>query len=171
MTEFEYGDLLWLDIPVLGKALYMVVDPPRQCPECGERLVSWEEAEDGRAYCPACGAEVPPESRPVCRNCGEADGVSLAIAANNAFGLGSDGEMTSYNHAVNRVVSFCGKSLAADIAAGRIRRVPPREAVERKRLIAWTTSNRYEPGEPIPDEIKRRFPLPGEEPPDKEDGE
>lgn len=157
----EYGDMLWMDHPLLGKTLYMVAEPPLECPHCGHRLVDWERDEAARAVlCPECGARVPEDSFPVCRRCGGRDQIALVIAANNAFGLGSDGEMTSYNHAVNRHLAFCRKSVEAEIKAGLLRLLPPREAVMRKRLIAWTTSDRYEEGKPIPKEIEEQFPMP-----------
>ena len=156
---FEYGDMFWMSNSSLGETLYMIVHSPIVCEHCGCDIKDWEPNEENKVYCPECKNIIEKFNHLICR-CGEDDLVSLVIASNNNFCCTSDGETISYNHMVNKVSSFCKKSIIEDMNKGRIRYLSKEEAVYRKRLLVWTDQPEYEPSKPIPQWIIDQFPMP-----------
>lgn len=159
---FEYGQMLWFsNEQSTGETLYMVINPPVVCETCKKPIYDWVLDEHESLECPSCGHKVE-EFNPTPCSCGGNDQISLVIAANNNFGCYHDGEVIPYNHMVNRVVTVCQKSLEKEIRQGKIRILSPEETVYRKRLLAWTAENTYEPGTPMPEWVKKQFPMPWE---------
>ena len=156
---FEYGDMLWMTNQSYGDTLYMVVRPPIVCEHCGFHIKDWEPNEENEVYCPECKEQIEKFDHLIC-NCGEDDFISVVVASNNNFCGTSDGDTMPYNHMVNKVSSFCKKSLIEDIRKGRIRYLSPEEAVYRKRLLVWTNQAEYDPGKAMPQWIIDQFPMP-----------
>lgn len=155
---FEYGDMLWLKNESMGETLYMVINPPIECEHCGKKIYDWELSENGEYFCPECREKIV-EFKPVkCHRCGENDLVSVIVAANNNFGCSFDGEVTPYNHMVNKISSFCKKEFIKDIEKGKIRYLSKEETIYRKRLLVWTGSNQYEPGKKMPEWVYELIP-------------
>lgn len=157
MNNLKYGDMLWLRHNTYGDTVYMVVNSPIVCEHCNKTILDWELNEENKFFCPKCMEEINHFALKKCE-CGEYDIVSLIIACNNNFGYTSDGEMIPYNSMVNRIFSFCKKSIEKDIKSGALKLLSAQEAIQRKRLLVWTSQENYEPGTPMPQWIIDRFP-------------
>ena len=57
----------------------------------------------------------------------------------------------------------CEKETLEAIARGEMKKCDPVEACQRKRDIVWTSLESYRPEDPMPEWIKSRFPMPGED--------
>lgn len=154
--KLKYGDMLQMYSHQMGHVLYMVVNPPIICEHCKNVIHGWEQVQEFK--CPKCDQEIHEFQKQICK-CGEYDLIELVVAADNNFGLQSDGEMFSYNRLVNRLYCHCLKDVEKEIESGKLKVLTDEEAVMKKRLIAWTSQDNYEPGKEMPKWIEEMFPM------------
>ena len=160
----EYGDVLYAENDAMGRVVYYVVRPPVRCEYCGFIIKDWDyEMGTKQLYCPECGRQVLAFERPRCKRCGGNDMITLVVAANNAFCLEEGDGVIPYNHKVNVTYTVCEKETLEAIARGEMKKCDPVEACQRKRDIVWTSLESYRPEDPMPEWIKSRFPMPGED--------
>ena len=141
----------------------MVVNPPIVCEHCDSVVFEWRSS-CGDVVCPECGEVIHDRFYYPCPHCHGDDYHTLRVVNNNNWHYDStSGEVTEYNDMKGTVMNVCGKSLLDDIKCNRVVLSTARESQDIKRKIAWTASDDYEPGKPIPQSIIDRFPYDAQE--------
>ena len=157
ILSVDMGDGKW------GKVLYLVVQPPIVCEHCDTVVFEWRSSA-GDVVCPDCGNVILDRFYYPCPVCGDDDYHTLRVVNNNNWHYDStSGEVTDYNDKKGFVMNICGKRLFSDIRNGRLRLLSARESQDAKRKIAWTGSDDYVAGKPIPQEIVEQFPYGAQE--------
>ena len=157
ILSVDTGDGCW------GRVVYMVVNPPIVCEHCNTVVFEWRSSV-GDVICPDCGNVIHDRFYYPCPTCGGDDYHTLRIVNNNNWHYDStSGEVTEYNDKKGRVMNICGRLLMDDIRNQRLRLMTAKESQDIKRKIAWTGSDDYEAGKPIPDSIINQFPYSAQE--------
>ena len=165
MDRIPTGRIITIDTgsDMWGRVVYMVVNPPIVCETCDSVVFDWRVI-DGQVVCPGCNHVILDRFLYPCPKCGENDYHTLRIVSNNNWHYDSTtGQITEYNDQRGRTINVCGKSLLADINAGRMRLLSPRESQDVKKRIIWTGSDDYDPVKPMPQSIIDQFPYSAQE--------
>ena len=67
--------------------------------------------------------------------------------------------VTEYNDKAGFTINTCRKELEKAINKHEIRLFSEKESAAVKRKILWTSLDEYEPGKPMPEWIKEKFPY------------
>lgn len=151
--QIPLGRIIFTDLGInkWGRTLYMVVKPTLQCTVCGYHINNWKKDQNGDIYCPNCGRIT--EQNYVKCSCGQYDLMRLRVIQNNNWGMDNQGQVTQLNDKIGHGISQCKKSLQKQIQKGSLTLFSAKQTVDRKRLITWVSSDDYQPGKPIPDNI------------------
>lgn len=146
-----------------GRVLYMVVNPPIVCEHCDTVVFEWRSSL-GDVICPDCGNVIRTRFYYPCPHCHGNDYHTLRVVNNDNWHYDSTrGEVNEYNDKKGVVLNICGKLLMDDFKHQRMFLLTARESQDVKRKIAWTGSDDYEPGKPMPRDIIDRFPYESQE--------
>lgn len=151
--QIPLGRIIFTDLGInkWGRTLYLVIKPTLECTNCGYHINNWKKEQDGFIYCPNCNSVT--EQNYVRCKCGQYDLIRLRVIQNNNWGVDNEGVVTELNDKIGHGISQCKKELQKQIKQGGLKLLSAKQSVDKKRLIAWTSSDDYQPGKPIPDEI------------------
>ena len=161
MMDIQIGRLLYVDMgqDKWGRVIYMVINPPIVCEHCNSVVFEWKSSAE-QTICPDCGNVIEQRNYYPCPKCGELDYMTLRVVNNTNWHYDSTtGEVTEYNDKAGFTINTCRKELEKAINKHEIRLFSEKESAAVKRKILWTSLDEYEPGKPMPEWIKEKFPY------------